>query len=59
MIRGILPILQLILLTMKLAGTLPVVDWSWGWVLFPLWIMLGSFAILAVWLIVFTKGTRP
>lgn len=36
---GFLEILSLIFIVLKLLGH---VDWSWGWVLLPLW---GSFAL--------------
>ena len=41
--------LQLIFISFKLAG---IIDWSWLWVLAPVWI---SFVIGAVWVIIDNK----
>jgi hypothetical protein len=40
-------LLAVLFIGLKLGG---VIDWSWWWVLAPIW---GSFALLAVMLVVF------
>ncbi len=49
---GILGVLTLIFIVLKLVGVGIVGDWSWFWVLSPLWIeasfwiLLGSIAVI-------------
>ncbi len=55
---GLSTILFIIFLTLKLSDVKPVADWSWLWILSPLWIpvALVSLAILIVFLVTyFTK----
>jgi hypothetical protein len=44
---GFMSLLAVLFIGLKLGG---VIDWSWWWVLAPIW---GSFALLAVMLVVF------
>ena len=46
---GILGVLQLIFLVLKLTG---LITWSWPVVLIPLWISLGAFVLVMLFLIV-------
>ena len=59
---GLADVLTIVFVVLKLVG---VIDWSWIWVLSPLWISLGL--VLLIFLIVFaviiiaalvTKGGR-
>lgn len=38
-------ILQIIMIVLKVSGT---VSWTWGVVLIPLWVTLGSFAFITL-----------
>lgn len=58
---GFLGTLALIFITLKLAG---VINWSWWWVLAPLWVVpaicLGVFAVLgAIGIVLVLFGKRP
>ena len=41
---ALLPVLQLVLLGAKMTS---LVTWSWGWILLPAWIVVGSFVVLS------------
>ena len=45
-------LLQLIFITLKLCG---VIDWSWGWVLTPLW---GSLILMFIVLMIFIVAAK-
>ncbi len=50
--------LTLILITLKLTGHLP--SWSWGWVLFPVWISAGLFTLVGLFFcVVAWAGRQP
>lgn len=42
---GLLGILQIVFIVLKLCG---LINWAWGFVLIPFWIMLVEFAVLAI-----------
>ena len=49
---GIITIIQIVLIILKLCG---LIDWSWKWVLAPLWIGLILALILFILAILFFK----
>ena len=53
---GIVGVLTLIFVVLKKVG---VINWSWGWVLSPLWISCGLAIILAiVCIVIYTVQKR-
>lgn len=47
---GFTGLLTIVFITLKLIG---IIDWSWVWVLAPLWISAGLYvAIVIIWLII-------
>lgn len=54
---GFTGLLAILFIGLKLTGT---VDWSWWWVLAPLWAPLALFLLVAaiVWLVMFGRGIR-
>lgn len=52
---GIPGVLTLIFVVLKLVG---VVNWSWLWVLSPLWISLGLIIVVIALIIVVAGGTK-
>lgn len=42
---GFTGILQIVFIILKLCG---VIDWSWWWVLSPIWIVIGLYVLLAI-----------
>lgn len=50
---GFSGLLTIVFITLKLTG---VIDWSWWWVLSPIWIgIAGALVLAAGW---FTRGDR-
>lgn len=47
--------LTLVFITLKLLG---VIDWSWGWVLSPIWISIGAFLGVLIGIILWGRGRK-
>lgn len=47
--------LTLVFITLKLLG---VIDWSWGWVLSPIWIPIGAFLGVLIGIILWGRGRK-
>jgi len=47
---GFVGVLQITFIVLKLCG---VIDWSWGWVLAPIWISAAIVVLLIVIVIIF------
>lgn len=50
---GFTGLLQIVFIVLKLCG---VINWSWVWVLAPLWISFGLAAVVVVAAIMFIKS---
>ena len=53
---GFLEFLTLIFITLKLTG---YIDWSWWWVLAPLWIQIGIFLFAFMVIVIYAATRKP
>jgi len=53
---GIADVFLVVFVVLKLTG---VIDWSWWWVLSPLWIAIGLFVVIAAGISIVYKVKRP
>ena len=52
---GFADALALLFIALKLCG---VINWSWIWVLSPIWISLGVLAVLAILIVLLAKAAE-
>ena len=52
---GISGVLTIVFIVLKLVG---VIDWSWLWVLSPLWINVGIVIILAIIIVIINNKSK-
>ncbi len=53
---GFLEFLTLIFITLKLTG---YIDWSWWWVLSPIWVQIGIFLFAFAVIVLYAATRKP